>query len=317
MTAAEARADAAPADGARAEEAPAKVNLWLHVTGRRADGYHLLDSLAVFPALGDRLTARPAERLSLDVEGPFAVALGGEADNLVLRAARALAEAHGLSGGAALVLEKTLPPAAGIGGGSADAAAALRLLARLWGVEIPADLAAPLGADVPVCLAAPAPRRMAGIGERLAPPPALPGFWMVLANPGAAIPTPRVFAALARRDNPPAPTLPPIPDFAALVDFLRPLRNDLEDAARTVCPAVAETLDALAEAPLVRMSGSGATCFALHPTGSEARTQAEVIRRARPAWWVAAAPVAPWPGTHYREPTSAGSTRNHQPGGAR
>ncbi|HUF86953.1 MAG TPA: 4-(cytidine 5'-diphospho)-2-C-methyl-D-erythritol kinase, partial [Thermohalobaculum sp.] len=283
---------------ALAEAAPAKVNLYLHVTGRRADGYHLIDSLAVFPGVGDRLSARPAGALTLRLGGPFAGALAAGADrtgpdNLVLRAARALAAAHGIAPAAELSLVKRLPPAAGIGGGSADAAAALRLLARLWQVSVPEGLAETLGADVPVCLGAPAPRCMAGIGERLAPPPALPGFWLVLANPGAAVSTAAVFAALERRDSAPAPPPPRLADFAALVHWLAPLRNDLEPAARALCPPLHEVLAALADAPLARMSGSGATCFALHQGAAAARAQAAHLRRARPGWWVAAAPVAP------------------------
>ena len=311
MTAAEARAS---------EAAPAKVNLWLHVTGRRADGYHLLDSLAVFPAVGDRLAARPAEALSLALTGPFAESLRDAPENLVLRAARALAAAHGRSPGAALTLEKRLPPAAGLGGGSSDAAAALRLLAGLWSVAVPDDLAAGLGADVPACLAAPEPRRMTGIGERVAPPPALPGFWIVLVNPRVPVPTPRVFAALANRENPPAPPSPTFAGFDALVDWLRPLRNDLEAPARALCPGVGEALGALAGAPLARMSGSGATCFALHSGEAPARAQADEIRRARPAWWVTAAPVAPWPGAGRsgsgdRQAAPASARRERQAGG--
>lgn len=283
--------------------APAKVNLYLHVTGRRADGYHLLDSLAVFPDLADRLEARPAPGLTLALSGPFGAAIAEEPDNLVLRAARALAAAHGIAPAAALTLEKTLPPAAGLGGGSSDAAAALRLLARLWGVALPEGLAPGLGADVPVCLAAPEPRLMRGIGERLAPPPALPGCWLVLANPGVSVSTPRVFAALEWRDNPPAPPPPPLRDVAELAAWLGTLWNDLEPAACALCPAVAEVLAALADAPLARMSGSGATCFALHASEPAARAQAARLARARPGWWVAVAPVAPWPGGR-----AAGST---------
>ena len=178
------------------EPARAKVNLFLHVVGRRADGYHLLDSLAVFPAVGDVLHAAPDDGLSLTVAGPFAAALAGEVDNLVLRAARLLAAACGVTTSARLVLEKHLPVASGIGGGSADAAAALRLLARLWGVAVPEGLAIRLGADVPVCLAQ-APSRMAGVGEALSPGPSLPPFGMVLANPGTAVATPAVFRARA------------------------------------------------------------------------------------------------------------------------
>ena len=169
------------------EPAPAKVNLYLHLTGRRDDGYHLLDSLVVFAGIGDTLSAAPAETLSLQVTGPFAAGLAGEPDNLVLRAARALAAAAGVAAGAHLVLDKHLPVASGIGGGSADAAAALRLLCRLWRVTPQpaalARLAAGLGADVPVCLAGHA-ARMGGIGERLEPAPVLPACGIVLVNPG-------------------------------------------------------------------------------------------------------------------------------------
>jgi len=276
-----------------AEVAPAKVNLYLHLRGRSADGYHLLDSLAVFPGLGDRLTAAAGEGLSLTHTGPFANGLAGDPDNLVLRAARALAAATGVPGNAALSLEKNLPVASGIGGGSSDAAAALRLLSQLWGVAVPEGLALGLGADVPVCLGAPHPQIMAGIGERLAPAPALPRLWMVLANPGAAIATGAVFAAVEQRDNPPGPPPPDagFADFAALCDWLRHQRNDLQAAATSICPAIAEALAALADAPLARMSGSGATCFALHAGEAAAMVQAERLRRARPGWWVAAAPV--------------------------
>lgn len=289
----------APAVPSESEFAPAKINLFLHLRGRRADGYHLLDSLAVFPALGDRLTAAVALSLSLDLDGPFAAGLmASEPENLVLRAARALAAAHGRAAGAALTLEKNLPVASGIGGGSADAAAALRLLSRLWGVPVPEGLALSLGADVPVCLEAPQPRLMAGIGEWLAPPPPLPGFWLVLANPGVAVATGAVFAAVTRRDMPPGPALPErgLKDAAALAGWLAAQRNDLEPAATAVCPVIAEVLASLADAPLARMSGSGATCFALHPGQAQAEAQAARIRAAEPGWWVAAAPVTRWPG---------------------
>src|SRR5579864_4956574 len=162
------------------ERAPAKVNLFLHVVGRRADGYHLVDSLVVFAGIGDELRAEPADNLSLATEGDHAAQLSAEPDNLVLRAARTLAAAAGISPRACLVLEKNLPVAAGIGGGSADAAAALRLLVRLWGLRDLGDrtlagVAVALGADVPACLAS-RPARLGGIGERLAPAPSLPGF---------------------------------------------------------------------------------------------------------------------------------------------
>ncbi len=286
------------AEPALTESAPAKVNLYLHLRGRRADGYHLLDSLAVFPAVGDRLSVVPGQGLSLEIGGPFGAGLTAEPDNLVLRAARALAEAHGLAPVAALRLEQHLPVASGIGGGSSDAAAALRLLARLWDVAIPDGLALSLGADVPVCLGAPEPRCMAGIGERLSPAPPMPGFWMVLVNPGAAIATGAVFAAVEQRAMPPGPPPPSLADFDALTDWLSRQRNDLQPAAVSICPPIAEVLAALGSAesggaPLARMSGSGATCFALHAGEAGAEAQAERLRRSRPGWWVVAAPVTP------------------------
>jgi 4-diphosphocytidyl-2-C-methyl-D-erythritol kinase len=263
--------------------APAKVNLYLHVTGKRADGYHLLDSLAVFPDVGDRVEVEAAEALTLSLSGPFGAVLEGEADNLLLKAARALAPGRG----AALALEKNLPVASGIGGGSADAAAALRALCRLWGVQ-GADLpgiALGLGADVPVCLRS-APARMQGIGEVLAPAPRLPEFGMVLVNPGVAVPTPAVFKARTGGFTP-APMLPATwPHAAAMAEGLRRCTNDLEQPAISLQPVIAEVLAVLAALPgalLARMSGSGATCFALFPTPAEAAAAAAGI--SRPGWW--------------------------------
>jgi len=272
--------------------APAKVNLCLHVTGRRADGYHLLDSIVVFAGTGDRLSVTPAAGLTLRLSGPFAAAVPEGDDNLVLRAARLVRPA---GAGAALVLDKRLPAASGIGGGSSDAAAALRLLARLWGVALPdAATAAALGADLPVCLAA-APARMTGIGGGLSPLPALPACWLVLANPGIAVPTGAVFAGLERRDGAPLPDrLPPWPDAAALAAFLGQTRNDLAPAAEALAPPVAEVRAALAAQPgclIARMSGSGATSFGLFARPGEAAAAAAALRRARPGWWVADAPV--------------------------
>ena len=175
-------------------KAHAKINLYLHVTGRRADGYHLLDSLAVFAEVHDVLEMAPSPTLSLNIGGPFGAGLAAERDNLVLRAARGLAQATGTDRGAALRLTKTLPVASGIGGGSADAAAALRLLAEAWDVPVPADLPASLGADVPVCLAS-QPCRMEGVGERLTRTASLPPCGLVLVNPGVAVATPAVFRA--------------------------------------------------------------------------------------------------------------------------
>ena len=234
--------------------APAKVNLALHVLGRRADGYHLLDSLVAFAAVGDVVRVEPAERLALRVTGPFAAALAGEADNLVLRAARALAARHGIAPCAHLTLEKHLPVASGIGGGSADAAAALRVLARLWEVsDATAELALALGADVPVCLAG-RPARMGGIGEALAPAPRLPACGLVLVNPGVAVATQAVFR-LREGDFSPPLTLPPAwPDAAAMAEDLARLGNDLEAPAMRVQPAIGVVLT---WRPLTVTSGSG------------------------------------------------------------
>jgi 4-diphosphocytidyl-2-C-methyl-D-erythritol kinase len=268
--------------------APAKVNLALHVLGRRDDGYHLLDSLVVFADVGDVLHAVPAVSLDLHLAGPFAASLADGADNLVLRAARALAAARGVGAGAHLTLEKHLPVASGIGGGSADAAAALRLLGRLWDVAAAdAALALTLGADVPVCLAGRA-ARMGGIGEVLSPAPPLPACGLVLVNPGVAVATPAVFRARGGAFTAPL-DLPAAgwADAAALAADLARMRNDLEAPAVALAPPVGDVLAALRETPevmLARMSGSGATCFGLCAGAAAAGTAAG--RLARPGWWV-------------------------------
>ncbi len=266
------------------EFAPAKVNLALHVTGRRADGYHLLDSLVVFAGVGDRVTVAPGP-LSLTVTGPRANDVPQGEGNLVLRAARLLGAE------AAITLEKRLPAAAGIGGGSSDAAATLRALARMTGRDAPgAGLS--LGADVPVCLGG-RPARMQGIGEKVEPLSGLPNFWLVLANPGVDVPTAAVFAALARRDNAPLPPLPRLADAAALGHWLAAeTRNDLEEPARACAPVIADVIDMLAAQPgcrLARMSGSGATCFGLFDGEAAAEAAAQAVQR--PGWWIAAAPA--------------------------
>lgn len=280
--------------GAVTELARAKVNLFLHVVGRRADGYHLLDSLVVFAESGDLVTAELAETLSLTVTGPFAAFLEAGDGNLVLRAARALAQAAGTTASARLTLDKRLPVASGIGGGSADAAATLRVLDRLWGLGLDevrlAAIALSLGADVPVCLAS-RPARMGGIGEVLAPAPRLPRFGLLLANPGVPLATPAVFAARQGHFDPPAVLPEGWPDAAGMARDLARLRNGLEPAARGLCPAVAEVVDALAGLPgalLARLSGSGPTAFALFATAEEARAAARRLRTTYPDWWVAA-----------------------------
>lgn len=274
-------------------DAPAKVNLYLEIVGRRDDGYHLLDSLVAFTETGDVLTARASPTLGLAIDGPFAGALGADPDNLVLRAARRLAEAAGVAPGAALALTKNLPIASGIGGGSSDAATALRLLERLWAVTLGAEarhaIATALGADVPVCLYG-RPAIVSGIGERIAPGPALPAVGVVLANPRVAVPTPAVFAA---RRGPFGQSRPftlngtgPAAMFAALADR----RNDLTDAAITVAPVIADVLRALERSDgcrLARLSGSGATCFALYDDGPSAVRAAAALADTHPAWWIA------------------------------
>ncbi len=271
------------------EAAPAKINLYLHLIGRRDDGYHLLDSLVVFAEIGDVLSAEQAETLSLRVEGPFAAGLSAEPDNLVLRAARALAEEAGVSAGARIVLEKNLPVASGIGGGSADAAAALRLLCRSWGVSPDraglARLAGGLGADVPVCLAGRA-CRMGGIGERLEPAPTLPRCGVVLVNPGIAVATADVFRARRGAWSSRAALPAGWTDSAAMAADLARLRNDLEPAATALRPVIADVLVALTAAPgcmLARMSGSGATCFGLFADRTAARRAVNGLRRT--GWW--------------------------------
>lgn len=275
------------ATDAASEAAPAKLNLCLHVTGRRADGYHLLDSLVVFADVADRVTVRQGRGLSLALTGPESGGLRAEPDNLVLRAARAMGVAD-----AALVLEKVLPVASGIGGGSADAAATLRALARLTGRPLPRpDQILRLGADVPVCLAG-QPARMTGVGEVLSPLPALPPLWCVLVNPRLPVPTPHVFAALDRRENPPLPALLPscLASAAAFAAWLaEKTRNDLVPPARRVAPVLAEVEAALAQTAgclLARMSGSGATHFGLYDAETTARKAALALGAAHRDWWV-------------------------------
>lgn len=251
--------------------APAKVNLSLHVTGQRADGYHLLDSLVVFADVGDRLWFDPAETLLIEVSGPFAAGVPTDRRNLVWQAAQ-LAGWRGR-----IRLEKNLPHGAGIGGGSADAAAVLRAFGA-------AQRAAELGADVPVCLRT-GPQRMRGIGDVLAPVPDFPAFDLLLVNPRIEVPTGPVFNGLVRKDNPPMPdAIPAFSDTAALCDWLGQQRNDLEAPARALAPQIDDVLTALGDAQLARMSGSGATCFGVYADATRAEAQ---IRAAHPDWWVA------------------------------
>jgi 4-diphosphocytidyl-2-C-methyl-D-erythritol kinase len=275
--------------------APAKVNLYLHVTGRRDDGYHLLDSLVGFVDIGDRLRAEPATSLSLTVDGPEAADLAAAGDdNLVLRAARLLADRAGVTAGAALHLDKHLPVAAGIGGGSSDAAAALLALKRLWRLSLADEalytLGAWLGADIPACLYGRAVW-VGGIGERLDPAGPLPEAGILFVNPRRALPTAAVFAA-RRGPFGPVGRFAPMPCKAsALARALMACRNDLTEAAIGLVPEIAAVLARLGRLPgclLARMSGSGATCFALFANRAGAEEARAVVAAAEPRWWCAA-----------------------------
>lgn len=272
--------------GAVTRLARAKVNLALHVTGRRADGYHLLDSLVGFAATGDLVRVQAADHLSLRVTGPMAAGLSAGDDNLVLRAARLMGRP------AAISLEKHLPLASGLGGGSADAAATLLALADLYGLALPGpDAILSLGADLPVCLAG-HPARMEGIGETLTPT-GLPQAHLVLVNPGFGVSTPEVFRALTCRENAALPAIPAFADPFELADWLGQTRNDLEAAAMRLRPEISVPLEALrsqAGCLLARMSGSGATCFGLFAGAMAAKAAALAVTR--PGWWVQAAALA-------------------------
>jgi 4-diphosphocytidyl-2-C-methyl-D-erythritol kinase len=298
------------------ELAPAKVNLFLHVGARREDGFHPLQSLAVFvgdvPA-ADRLSLEPARDLTLALEGPFAGGLAAEADNLVLRAARLLA-GEGKSG-AAITLTKNLPVASGIGGGSADAAAALRGLRSLWDRSLDdaalCAMAATLGSDIPVCVAM-VPAFMEGRGEILTPAAAMPRLPLLLVNPGVPVPTRDVFAALQTRRGVEM-VLPrgSFRDTADLLRFLEETGNDLEAPARAIQPVIGAVLDAIAVQPgalLTRMSGSGATCFAIFADDDCCARAAGALKAAHPGWWTAASFV---PGFG-QQPEAAG--RDFAPG---
>jgi 4-diphosphocytidyl-2-C-methyl-D-erythritol kinase len=273
--------------------APAKVNLHLHVLGRRPDGYHEIDSLVAFADIGDHLHAAPAAQLSLTLGGPEAAGLAGLGDdNLVLRAARHLAADAGIAAGAALDLEKHLPVAAGLGGGSSDAAAALTVLAKLWRLpaESAAGVAARLGADVPVCLHG-RPAWVGGFGERITPAPGLPQAGILLANPRIALPTAAVFKARRGAFGTPGRFAPMPADARGLAKALALCRNDLTEAAIALVPEIAVVLarlEALPGALFARMSGSGASCFALFADRTAAAGAARILAAAEPGWWCAA-----------------------------
>ena len=278
--------------------APAKVNLFLHAGDKRADGYHNLLSLVVFADVGDQLSLAPAARLSLKVTGAF-TEIGPADDNLVLKAARALqswADQRGhKTKPVELTLEKNLPVASGIGGGSSDAAATLLLLAANWGLPIAVDeleaLGLQLGADVPVCLRA-APTMVSGIGEELASVEGLPPFALVLAIPRVEVPTAQVFKALSVRSGTRAAQRSTFESARDVAMYLDRTINDLAAPAKAIAPIIMKVENALAASDdclIARMSGSGATCFGLYATKPAAEAAAKAIAAAHPGWWVKAA----------------------------
>ncbi len=279
--------------------ARAKLNLFLHVLGRRPDGYHELDSLIVFTDLADRVEAQSSPTLTLSRSGPFArrlaASLARDEDDLMLRAAGALDGARR----AALKVEKNLPPSAGVGGGSSDAAATLRALDTLWNLNLGeaalARLAITLGADVPACLAQPEAVRIGGVGERLARLRGLPPVAVLVVNPGVGLATAEVFRAADGAWSRPAPESPGFATARDLAEWLRPLGNDLEVPAIRLAPVVDEVLSRLRTAPdvlLARMSGSGATCFALFEFSAGARAARDRLAAERPGWWCVATALA-------------------------
>ncbi len=281
--------------------APAKLNLALHVVGMHRDGRHLLESLAVFTRSGDRLALRPASRDGFTISGPFAAPLLGQ-PNLVTAARdvlRARFPGHECPP-VEIRLEKNLPVAAGIGGGSSDAAAALKALCELW--QLPADAgrlasaALSLGADLPMCLAA-RPVLASGIGEQLREVSPFPGLRLVLVNPGVPVATGAVFAALSEKCNPGVPALPETAELAGWIDWLADTRNDLEAPALRIAPSIGDALAALrsAGACVARMSGSGATCYGLFEDAAAQGRAAHEIRRAHAGWFVMEAETRAYP----------------------
>jgi 4-diphosphocytidyl-2-C-methyl-D-erythritol kinase len=271
--------------------APAKVNLALHVTGRRVDNYHLLDSIAVFADVGDRVEIKEAEEFSLSVTGPFAAHAPGNSTDLAWRAATAFFDLTGTKPAAAIRVEKNIPAGAGLGGGSADAGAVLAGLNRHFATGLSNDdLAAiglKLGADVPMCLAGRA-LRARGIGEDIQAIEGWPPLPMVLVWPGVVVSTATVFSALERRDNPALPESPTVDTLDEALEFLLACRNDLEAPALALAPVIGEVLQALRTTEgcvLARMSGSGSACFGLFASDVEAIDGAAKIARARPDWW--------------------------------
>lgn len=274
--------------------APAKINLALHVTGKREDGYHLLDSLVVFARdIGDKIEATTASDLTLAVTGPLSEGVPTDDSNLVMRAGRLLQGLRGVTSGAALTLEKHLPHGAGIGGGSSDAAAALKALADLWNVTpLTTTEALTLGADLPVCMTAPMPTRMSGIGEVLSPTANLPQLWLVLVNPGIHVDTGDIFTMLSEAYDTNSPALDPLPnalDTDSFALWLLEQQNDLTKCAAEIAPEIARiittfwsTVDNIDS----DMSGSGSTCWGLYESEADAQNAAAEMQQEFPDYWI-------------------------------
>jgi 4-diphosphocytidyl-2-C-methyl-D-erythritol kinase len=275
--------------------APAKVNLALHVVDRRADGYHLIDSIAVFADCADRIAIELADALMVAVSGPFAAHAPADSGDLAWRAAEAFFRHIGSAPAVSIRIEKNIPAGAGLGGGSADAAAVLTALNTLTSAGVsPAELARiglALGADVPMCLAGRA-LRARGVGEEISPVEGWPPLPLVLVWPGRAVSTAKVFSALTERENPPLPDPPAAATVAEIAQWLGHCRNDLEAPAIAVAPEIGEALDALRGTDgclIARMSGSGSACFGLYAEAAEAEAAAKRLAATRPDWWVQAA----------------------------
>ena len=277
--------------------APAKINLYLHVTAKRNDGYHLIESLVAFANCGDQISAVPSGELKLTIEGQFSGDLSPNSDNLVIKAALMLAKFAGIKATGDITLTKNLPVASGIGGGSADAAATLCALIELWNISISTRnlfaLAEKLGADVPVCLKG-VPSIITGIGDEIIPAPKLPKLWLVLVNPNISVSTANVFSKHQEKFSLTQPFTAKSQSVEKLANVLSNYRNDLTTAAKLVAPIIKEVLEA-AEATenqlLTRLSGSGATCFSLFKTKNAADTAVKQLLTKHPLWWTKAASI--------------------------
>jgi 4-diphosphocytidyl-2-C-methyl-D-erythritol kinase len=272
--------------------APAKINLYLHITAKRNDGYHLIESLVAFADCGDQVSVASSDKLKLNIKGPFSENLTSNHDNLVIKAAILLANFAGIKATADITLIKELPVASGLGGGSADAAATLHALTKLWGLTVsPKDLhilAKKLGSDVPVCLKAVA-SIITGVGENITPVRKLPQLWVVLVNPRVSVSTAEVFANYHNEFSIPQPYTANPQSAQEVANLLSGYRNDLTSAALKVAPIIKDVLTAVEATEnqlLTRISGSGATCFALFKTKCAAITATEFLRAQYPMWWV-------------------------------